>query len=1405
MKKSFKFWGIILCLFLMIPTANALTQEQAREKILAEDIVVANLNSMDYSYTVGTKLNDRMNNLGIGGHITMKGCTYTTCSFTVSYYDYETSSQITFDVDDFAIKKYGLVFENDDIIRNHVGDTLTLNYTLLNDKYEEVQPGSSRPSIWPVNYDDNVIIKDKKVTFKKAGIYQINISLYGEDDEPYYSHIIVMTDTQDLVNDKLNKMTSYLSDRRKNRISSTTIEALEENLKREILELDSDIYAPQTTNTKKVDGEESKYNLDFTCNYRDIALNFKKDNLLVYEEGIIFDSGNVKMNLTDKKTYQVDYTLFSDSVTWTSSNTKVATVSNTGLVTAVGSGAAIITAKLPNNAESSDFVVLVEDNGEKKAYLNGILDKITGEANAIDVSAISSYELLDDEALNAVYDKISELSNDDDIIVDIDEWDEENYRYAKVKLGYGITLVDNSEDYRYTDYCNIYESDDGFDCGTDYVTVYFKYADEKSNFDKSLITKANELATKFDDKKTYVSDTNKNLKKYVEGDMVDYYNELRKNANLYESIANNDGFTIEAHAGIGGIGYFPAELDLYATLVKDNIAYKLLSWDVTVKQVLTVEKPKNGETVIDAITKTVRNIFGNQEVTFDVEEYEYDEGVYLILLDKNTDSEYGILTYINLVDEVEEPIGEQNNVTTINSLTLTGVVAPKEDEHPETNNIKITTAGVSLKSAVWVEENGKELTASDTFVAKKKYFVRLLFEVLDGYEIANNLTFNVNVKDLKDELVECHEELCNERDARIYYEAASKEPVKVEGTPVITISNDDKALVISWNNVSNATKYEVYRATSKTGKYTKVATVEEGLYKDSALTYGTTYYYKVIAMNEISKSNYSNIVSGKFVPNKVEELKALDVQTTQVKLGWTKMSDMTGYEVSRSTKINGKYKVLATTKNVDNYTSSKLAGNTTYYYRVRAYKTVGRNKVFGAYSEVLEVKTAPVAPKVALNNGEYNSLILKVNAVNSATSYEIYRSTSKKGEYVKVKTLESAGEYTDTNLDTGKTYFYKVRACNEACGNYSGLVSKAPVLKVPTFSLSVNENKKVNVLVNEVVGADGYEISRSLKKKKGFGVVTTTEELDTLVEASLNKNYYYRVRAYRVIDGKKVYSGYSSLKTAKVTLSTPTIVLAKNELNKVNIAINEVKGSAGYEVVRSLKKNKGFYVVGTVTELKYTEEIKLNTTYYYKVRSYIVVNGKKEYSGYSAVKSVKATLATPTFAFEQTALNKGNVKINVVEFAEGYEIYRSTNKKKGFALVTDTTELTYEDTLNLNTTYYYKVRAYVTIDGKKNYSNYTALKTVKLSLGAPSFSLNTAEGKNTITLNNVNYAEGYEIFRSTNKKKGFALVGEALELALTDENVKVGTTYYYKVRAYATVNDKKVYSGYSALKNIKTK
>lgn len=69
------------------------------------------------------------------------------------------------------------------------------------------------------------------------------------------------------------------------------------------------------------------------------------------------------------------------------------------------------------------------------------------------------------------------------------------------------------------------------------------------------------------------------------------------------------------------------------------------------------------------------------------------------------------------------------------------------------------------------------------------------------------------------------------------------------------------AVKISWKKVPGAKKYTVYRATSKNGKYKKIATTSKLTYTNKNLKKGKVYYYKVkaVAKNTAANSAFSTV------------------------------------------------------------------------------------------------------------------------------------------------------------------------------------------------------------------------------------------------------------------------------------------------------------------------------------------------------------------------------------------------------------------------------------------------------------------------------------------------------------------------------------------------------------------
>jgi len=114
--------------------------------------------------------------------------------------------------------------------------------------------------------------------------------------------------------------------------------------------------------------------------------------------------------------------------------------------------------------------------------------------------------------------------------------------------------------------------------------------------------------------------------------------------------------------------------------------------------------------------------------------------------------------------------------------------------------------------------------------------------------------------------------------------------------------------------------------------------------------------------------------------------------------------------------------------------------------------------------------------------------------------------------------------YCKTN--TGATQYYSTDAYKTTLIN---TVSKGNKLVQVSGVKAAKSGTKVKVSWKNVNYETGYQISRSASKTGTYIVATykTTSGKSKIITATKNKTYYYKVRAYRVVDGKKVFGVWS--------------------------------------------------------------------------------------------------------------------------------------------------------------------------------------------------------------------------------------------------------------------------------------
>lgn len=245
--------------------------------------------------------------------------------------------------------------------------------------------------------------------------------------------------------------------------------------------------------------------------------------------------------------------------------------------------------------------------------------------------------------------------------------------------------------------------------------------------------------------------------------------------------------------------------------------------------------------------------------------------------------------------------------------------------------------------------------------------------------------------------------------------------------PVIKDSNDTATgkPKLSWKAVDGAVKYKIYRSTSKNSECEYLTATEDTSWIDTSAKAGTLYYYQVKAAceNEDGNSARSAVENRRCDLAQPVIKDSSDAKTGKPKLSWKAVDGAVAYEIYRATSKNSECEYLTSTEDTSWIDTSAKAGKL-YYYQVKAVCEVA--SADSALSKVENRRCDLPRPvvSISLKNGDPK---LSWKTIDDAQEYEIYRATSKDGEYAKVKTTTKTS-WTDTSAKAGKTYYYKVMA-----------------------------------------------------------------------------------------------------------------------------------------------------------------------------------------------------------------------------------------------------------------------------------------------------------------------------------------------------------------------------------------
>ncbi|QOX63706.1 S8 family serine peptidase [Anoxybacterium hadale] len=604
-------------------------------------------------------------------------------------------------------------------------------------------------------------------------------------------------------------------------------------------------------------------------------------------------------------------------------------------------------------------------------------------------------------------------------------------------------------------------------------------------------------------------------------------------------------------------------------------------------------------------------------------------------------------------------------------------------------------------------------------------------------------------------------------------------PAVPSGLTISVTSSSQSTL--KWNAASGAVSYDVYRASSSSGTYTKLATVTSPAYTDTGLKTASSYWYKVSASNALGTSAQSAAVSVTMaIPGVPSGLATAVTSSTQCTVKWSPVSGAVSYDIYRATSATGTFSKLATITGAS-YGDSGLKAGSSYWYKVRATNALGSSAQSAAANVTIAVPAVPAGLTASITGG--SQCTVRWSSVSGAVSYDIYRATSAAGTYTKLTTVTGTS-YLDNGVTTGSSYWYKASAVNAmgASAQTSAVSVKIAAPGVPAGIItSVTSSTQCVVKWNAVSGAVSYDIYRAAS------ATGTYTKLANVTSASYTDNglttgsaYWYRISAVNAL-GASAQSGAVSVSMAipGVPAGLTTGVTSSSQCI---LKWSAASGAVSYDIYRATSATGTFTKIGTAAASSYTDSgLKSGTSYWYKVRSTNALGSSAQSS------AVSVTMGIPTVPSGLTASVTGSsqctIKWSAASGAVSYDIYRATSSAGTYTKLATVTATSYGDNgVAAGSAYWYKVSAANAMGA----SAQSGAVNVTIAIpGAPSGLITsvTSSSQCTVKWSGVSGAVSYDVYRSTSSAGTYTKLTTVTGTSYVNSGLTAGSSYWYKVSA----------------------
>ena len=308
----------------------------------------------------------------------------------------------------------------------------------------------------------------------------------------------------------------------------------------------------------------------------------------------------------------------------------------------------------------------------------------------------------------------------------------------------------------------------------------------------------------------------------------------------------------------------------------------------------------------------------------------------------------------------------------------------------------------------------------------------------------------------------------------------------------------------------------------------------------------------------------------------------VDYQTTNFfSIRWNAVADATNYYIYLYDDLTEQYAYVDSIKDTY-YEFKKLPAGEEWFVTICAV-----NEPLGYRSDFAVPAKAYTRPEkldsFTFTANEKTKITLKWNDVESATGYIIYRADAS-GDFIQVGTTNSL-QFTDTGLNAGTTYQYKIRSFSlvpENAGEESQVQSMTTIPAAPSIKVKGGD-ERTRVSWSAINGADGYTVYQYQNSQYVPVVVLAGNDNITYVHTELTngESYEYQVTAYKTLNGVNYESAASE--AAKAT----TVEVAETSISpKLFKTKKAFKKSEAYKKCKTIKKKaiygKSFAMPGMI-------------------------------------------------------------------------------------------------------------------------------------------------------------------------------------------------------------------------------